>query len=86
MIYKAIIGAMKDIGAVGKNQRNTQQNFMFRGIDAVMNAINPALIKNGIFIVPGTEKRRTADSEGSEPYLFCMHYQIPVLCCRWLLC
>ena len=52
MIYSAINKVMTDIGAVGKNQKNTQQNFMFRGIDAVMNAINPALIKHKIFIVP----------------------------------
>lgn len=52
MIYKAICDVMRDIGAVGKNQRNTQQNFMFRGIDAVMNAISPALIKNKVFVVP----------------------------------
>lgn len=51
-IYKAITNCMKEIGAIGKNQKNTQQNFMFRGIDAVMNAINPALINNGIFVVP----------------------------------
>lgn len=52
MIYSAIIGAMSDIGAVGKNQKNQQQGFMYRGIDAVMNAINPALIKNKLFIAP----------------------------------
>lgn len=51
-IYKAIIGVMQDIGAVGKNSKNVQQNFMFRGIDAVMNALNPALIKNKVFAVP----------------------------------
>lgn len=51
-IYKAISNCMKEIGAVGKNQRNDQQNFMYRGIDAVMNAINPALVNNGIFVVP----------------------------------
>lgn len=51
-IYKAIANCMKDIGAVGKNQRNDQQKFMYRGIDAVMNAINPALVKNGIFVAP----------------------------------
>ena len=43
-IYKAICDVMADIGAVGKNQKNQQQGFMFRGIDAVMNAINPALL------------------------------------------
>lgn len=51
-IYKAINEVMKEIGAVGKNQKNAQQNFMYRGIDAVMNAINPALINHGVFIVP----------------------------------
>lgn len=51
-IYKAISNVMADIGAVGKNQKNQQQGFMFRGIDAVMNAINPALIKHKVFVVP----------------------------------
>ena len=51
-IYESIAAAMADIGAVGKNSRNKDQGFMYRGIDAVMNAINPALVKNKIFIVP----------------------------------
>lgn len=51
-IYESISAVMADIGAVGKNSKNSQQGFMFRGIDAVMNAINPALIKNKVFIVP----------------------------------
>ena len=51
-IYEAISKCMEDIGAVGKNDRNKQQGFMYRGIDAVMNAINPALTKNHVFVVP----------------------------------
>lgn len=51
-IYAAIAGVMADVGAVGKNTKNTQQNFMYRGIDAVMNALQPALIKNKVFVVP----------------------------------
>ena len=43
---------MAEVGAIGKNSKNTQQGFMFRGIDAVMNAINPALVKYKMFIVP----------------------------------
>lgn len=54
MIYRAISNVMQDIGAVGKNQRNTTQGFMFRGIDAVMNAISPSLIKHKVFVVPET--------------------------------
>ena len=51
-IYQAINAVMQEVGFVGKNQKNQQQGFMFRGIDAVMNAINPALIKNKVFVVP----------------------------------
>lgn len=51
-IYQAITRCMEEIGAVGKNDLNKQQGFKYRGIDAVMNAINPALVKNHIFIVP----------------------------------
>ena len=58
-IYAAIVGVMKDVGAVGKTDKNTQQNFMYRGIDAVMNALQPAMIKNKLFVVPTvlTEER-----------------------------
>ena len=59
-IYEAISGVMKDIGAVGKSKKNSQQGFMFRGIDDVMNALAPALIKNKVFIVPEvTQEERT---------------------------
>lgn len=51
-IYESIAAVMNDIGAIGKNSKNQQQGFMFRGIDAVMNALAPALIKNKMFVVP----------------------------------
>lgn len=51
-IYEAINNVMSDIGAVGKNGTNTSQKYKFRGIDAVMNALNPALIKNKVFVAP----------------------------------
>lgn len=51
-IYAAICGVMEDIGAVGKNDINKTQGFKYRGIDAVMNALNPAMIKNKVFCVP----------------------------------
>lgn len=64
-IYKAIPNIMGEINAVGKNKQNTQQGFMYRGIDDVMNAINPALVKHNVFIVPeileqSREERQTA--------------------------
>lgn len=52
-IYEAISNVMAEIGAVGKNKKNTQgQGFMYRGIDDVMNALQPALIKNKVFVTP----------------------------------
>ena len=51
-IYAAISGVMQDVGAVGKSDKNKQQGFMYRGIDAVMNALQPAMIKNKVFAAP----------------------------------
>ena len=70
-ICNAIVGVMNDIGAVGKNDRNKQQNFMYRGIDAVMNALQPALIKNKVFIVPKVleEQREERQSKKGDALL-----------------
>ena len=51
-IYEAISNVMADIGAVGKNDVNKSQGFRYRGIDAVMNALNPAMVKHRVFCVP----------------------------------
>lgn len=52
MIYKALNEITKAIGAIGKDFRNEQQKFMFRGIDQVMNALHPLLAEHGVTIVP----------------------------------
>ena len=49
-IFESLTSVMGDIGAVAKDSVNQQQNFNYRGIDAVMNALNPALVKNKVFI------------------------------------
>ena len=51
-IYESIAAIMGDLGAVGKTSKNQQQGFMYRGIDAVMNALNPLLSKHKVFVVP----------------------------------
>lgn len=51
-ISKGIQLVMDEIGAIGKNKRNTMQGFNFRGIDDVMNTLHPLLAKANIFIVP----------------------------------
>lgn len=51
-IYQKISSIMDEIGAIGKNNRNNAQNFMFRGIDDVYNALHPLLTKYKVFTVP----------------------------------
>lgn len=47
-----IQSVMHDVQGLAKSDRNQAQGFNFRGIDAVMNAVGPALRKAGGFIVP----------------------------------
>ncbi len=68
-IYEAISRCMEEIGAVGKDAVNKQQGFKYRGIDAVMNAINPALVKNHVFIVPEVldqQRQERTTNKGAE--------------------
>lgn len=58
-VYKAIAGVAKYLSEVGiaKDSQNKQQGFAFRGIDAVYNALSPALVKNGLVILPRITER-----------------------------
>ena len=51
-IYESITAIMNESIAIGKEKKNTQQNFMYRGIDDVMNTFYPLLSKHKVFIVP----------------------------------
>ena len=51
-IQTKLAAVMDDVQAVAKSDRNTHQNFAFRGIDAVLNAVGPALRRHGVVVVP----------------------------------
>lgn len=51
-IITALSAIMEDVGAVSKRDKNTSQNFNFRGIDAVVNAVSPALRRHGVIVTP----------------------------------
>lgn len=51
-IYKKMSEVMRDIGSVGKDQKNQAQGFKFRGIDQFVNSLYPALTKHGVFMAP----------------------------------
>lgn len=51
-VHEAMAKVMEDVRAVGKTERNTHQNYNFRGIDAVVNAVGPALRAHHVVVVP----------------------------------
>lgn len=51
-IYESIAAIMQEIPAIGKEKKNKDQGFMYRGIDDVMNALQPLLSKHKVFVVP----------------------------------
>lgn len=68
-LVERLIAVKADIGGVGKDGRNAQQGFNFRGIDAVMNAVAGPLIKHGIMAIPVkviSVKRATASTTGGK--------------------
>ncbi|TKK33233.1 ERF family protein [Pantoea agglomerans] len=62
-VYKAISAVAKELSEQGirKDSRNSQQGFMFRGIDAVYNALAPALVKHGLLILPRITERTVTE-------------------------
>ena len=63
-IYQAINAVMNEIGAVGKNKRNDQQKYQYRGIDDVMTALAPAMQKHGLFVTPEVLEMHREEKEG----------------------
>ena len=51
-IFGALSAVMGEVSSVSKDERNAGQGFNFRGIDAVVNAVGPALRKHGVIVVP----------------------------------
>lgn len=77
IIYKKMSEVMKEIGFIGKDQKNASQGFKFRGIDDVMNALYPALNKHNVFMVPSCieethelrEVERSSGKKGVDKYV-----------------
>ena len=74
-IYESITKIISEIPAIGKNKVNEVQRFKYRGIDDVMNAIQPLLAKYKVFIAPevleqSREERQTTKG-GTLIYSIC---------------
>ena len=74
-IYESIAAVMSEIGSISKDKVNKQQGFHYRGVDDVMNALNPAFIKHKLFMVPEvieqSRERRTTGKGGELIYSVC---------------
>lgn len=64
-VYTAIRHVMEDMAkaGVGKNKKNTQQNFEYRGVDDVMDTLAPSLARHGLIIVPHVRERTVTERE-----------------------
>lgn len=51
-ITKSLCAITSEIGSIGKNKKNAQQGYSFRGIDDLMNALHPLFAKYGVVVVP----------------------------------
>lgn len=66
LVYKAISQVARELAEQGikKDSVNQQQRFNFRGIDAVYNALAPALVKHGLLILPRMSDRTITERTG----------------------
>lgn len=57
-VLSALVRVMRDVPELGKLDRNEEDGggFVFRGIDAVVNAVGPILRKHGVLCVPTLRK------------------------------
>lgn len=55
-IDTALAAVMADVDHVAKRDRNEHQRFLFRGIDAVVNAVGPVLRKHGVTVRPTVDQ------------------------------
>lgn len=61
-VHQAIAETMHLVRAVGKWGQNREQNYSFRSVDDFMTALNPAMAKAGVHIVPTVLQRIVDES------------------------
>lgn len=59
LIFKAMNDALRKITPIPKDKENLQQHFKFRGIDATLSAVNPALDECGLIYTQNILEERS---------------------------
>lgn len=64
-VYKAIEAVAAEMAkhGIGKDRKNQQQGYNFRGIDEVLNALAPLLPKHGLLIFPRMLSRQMVERQ-----------------------
>lgn len=75
-VFAVIAAVMSDAMPVGKNQRNEQQNYKFRGIDDVMSAMAGPMRKHGLFILPSIAEHQQQRDGKMTRTIITMRYRI----------
>lgn len=67
-VYKAIAGITADLAKVGiaKNDTNKFDNYKYRGIDAIYNALAPLLAKHGLCVLPRVLDRESVERSSAK--------------------
>jgi hypothetical protein len=63
MIHEKMIAVMAEVGAIGKDSRNQQQGFNFRGIDTVYNELHDIMAQQGIYTIPEVLEERSEERQ-----------------------
>lgn len=75
-VFAVIAAVMADAMPVGKDQKNTHQNYNFRGIDDVMSAMAGPMRKHGLFILPQLAHQQQRSDGKFTRTLITMRYRI----------
>ncbi|MEU8721482.1 ERF family protein [Streptomyces antimycoticus] len=75
-IFAVVAAVMRDAMPVGKNQRNEQQNYQFRGIDDVMSAMAGPMRTHGLFILPSIAEHKQQRDGKMTRTVITMRYRV----------
>lgn len=66
-VHVAMAAVMADVRALGKNDRNAHFGYQFRGVDATVNALGPAMRTHGVVLLPQVEHIEYRDVQIGPP-------------------
>lgn len=64
-VVQALAAVMAEVQPIGKTDRNEDQGYLFRGIDAVVNVVGPILRKHNVIVLPVLQKASYRDVQTS---------------------